>query len=310
MIRICGCFALALILAGTGCDPNAKASSNDRLVASKERLSREYESCSSSLDCAEGLRCFQQVCQPTEASLIGDYHMAVGARALTEGNTQKAVDAYTAAVNRYQSDKVTVPLALRCAKGRALVALRQDRDKAEQAARALHSCLRGAPVGSKLRARALADLAVLGASGLDPELLAREQDMDRYLTKAPARPSLDALKVEATGDGRTKAGTYTELLALLGSAQVREPLLTCWESHWKATKKKELSVTLPFKYRFIRAEFVEDDRDKLSIEGGEPAAGSPERCVYDALAGVADEFAKGKRTGNRWSADITIRISQ
>lgn len=309
--RLGGCLALALLtLAGTGCDPNAKASSNERSLAVQERLSRQHESCGSSLDCAEGLRCFHQVCQSPNASLIGDYHAAVGARALAGNNGNKAADAYTAAVNRYESDKVPVPPALNCAKGRALVALRQDRDKAEQAARALHSCLLGAPAGSKLREQAMADLAILGDAGLDPELLAREQPMDTYLTKQPARPATDALRVKATGDARTKARTYTEFLALLEAEPMRAPLIGCWESNWKATKKKTLSVTIPFRYRFLQTDFVEDDRDQLSIEGAEPAAGSAERCVHDALAAAAAEFAKGKRTGNRWDAGITIDISQ
>ena len=309
--RCWGCLALALLtLAGTGCDPTAKTSSNDRAFATSERLSRQHESCASSLDCAEGLRCFHQVCRSPEASLIGDYHAAVGARALAGSNGEKAATAYTAAVNRYQSDKVPVPPALECAKGRALVALRQDRDQAEKAARALHSCLLGAPAGSKLREQALADLAILGDSGLDPELLARAEPMDTYLTKQPARPSTESLVVEASGDARTKAGTYTEFLALIEGAPMREKLVGCWESHWKATKKKELSVTIPFRYRFIRADFVEDDRDKLSIEGDEPAAGSPERCVHDALATAAEEFSRGKRTGNRWEAAVTVDISQ
>lgn len=310
MNRICACLAIVLIGTGAACDPNAKASANDRLAATQERMSRQYESCSSTLECAEGLRCFQQVCRRTEASLLGDYHSAAGARALAEGNPQKAVDAYTAAINRYTSDKVEVPMSLYCAKGRALVALRQDRDKAEQSARALHSCLRGAPVGSRLREQALMDLAILGASGLDPELLSSESDMERYLTKQPARPALDSVTVKATGEARTKAGSYTEFLALLESDQLRDPLLTCWESNWKANKKKELSVTLELKHRFIQAEFVEDDRDKLTIESDEPAAGSPERCVHDAVAGVVDGFTQGKRTGQRWNGNITLRISQ
>lgn len=310
MNRICACLAIVLIGTGAGCDPNAKASANDRLAATQERMSRQYESCSSTLDCAEGLRCFQQVCRRTEASLLGDYHAAAGARALAEGNPQKAADAYTAAINRYTSDKVSVPMSLYCAKGRVMLALRQDRDKAEQSARALHECLRGTPAGSRLHEQALMDLAVLSASGLDPELLSSETDMERYLTKQPARPALDSVSVKATGEVRTKSSRYTEFLALLESDPLRDPLLSCWESNWKTNKKKELSVTLEMKHRLIQAEFVEDDRDKLTIESDEPAAGSPQRCVHDAVAGALDSFTDGKRTGQRWSGNITVRISQ
>lgn len=299
---------LALILAITviGCDPNAKANDIDNAL----NLSRQHESCSSSMDCTPGLRCFEQVCRSAEASLLGDYHAAAGAQALAAGKVAEAIKAYTAAVNRYESDKIPVPAALRCAKGRALLAARQDREQAEQAARSLHRCLREAPVGSGLRTQALEDLAVLGESGLDPELLARETDMDSYLTKKPAMPPTESLKITATGDARTRARTYADFLELLQGEQARGPLLSCWEANWQATQAMELSVTLPFRYRFVEGAYIEDDRDKLSIEGDEPEPGTPERCVHDALGALAEEFSKAKRTGNRWDASITVRVGE
>ncbi|WP_428267264.1 hypothetical protein [Haliangium sp.] len=295
-----------LLIAATGCDPNAKAQNNDRVL----NLSKEHESCASSPDCSAGLRCFDAVCRSTESSLIGDYYAAAGARALAAGEVDKAVAAYTAAVNRYQSDKKAIPATLHCGYGRALLGARDDRDQAEESARALHRCLREAPVGSSVRARALADLAVLGDSGLDPELLAGEGDMAAYLTKQPAAPSTDDLRVTASGDVKTRSRTYTGFLEQIQAASARGPLLACWEANWKATREEELSVTLPFRQRFVEGAYEEDDRDQISIDGDEPAPGTPERCVYDALGALADEFTKGKRTGNRWDGNITVRISE
>lgn len=289
-----------------GCDPSAKANDNERAL----NLSGEHESCASSMDCAAGLRCFEHVCRAVDTSLVGDYHAAVGARALAAGEADRAIEAYTAAINRYESDKKPVPVSLRCARGRAMLAAGRDAEQAEAAARSLHRCLREAPPGSPLRAQALAHLAQLHDSGLDPELLARENDMSAYLTKKPAGPDLESLKVTATGDARGAKDSYSKFLERIQSPEARGPLVACWQAHWDATQEDELSVTLPFRYRFEEGEFEEDDRDRLRIEGAEAAAGTPERCVADALAGLADEHTQGKRTGQRWTANITVRIGE
>lgn len=301
-----GYLVLVLAALGAGCDPSAKANSNERAL----NLSNEHESCASSMDCAAGLRCFDEVCRSTNVSLLGDYYAAVGARALAAGKAAEAVEAYTAAVNRYESDKKPVPVALRCARGHAQLAAGGGAEQIDQAARMLHRCLRDAPVGSRARAQALGHLAQLGESGLDPELLARETDMPSYLTRKPAGPSTDAIKVKATGDAKGAKDSYTKFLALIEGPEARTALLPCWQANQEATEAKELSVTLPFRYRYQQGEFEEDDRDRLLLEGQEPAPGTPERCVYDALSVLADGHTKGKKTGHRWAANITVRLGE
>ncbi len=304
----------AMLALGAGCDPNAQATANDRPFASKDRMSKAYESCASTLDCSADLRCFANVCQPTKASLLGDYFAAAGAYALTQGDLVAALESYTAAVNRYQSDKVPMPLGLQCQRGRALAAVAaaggaRDETQAELAAKALHRCLREAPVGSHYRLEALAELARL--TGLDPELLARDGDVDRYLTKEAPRPDTASLKVSITSDGRSRSRSYTGFVELLQSDELRAPLVACWEQHWNASKETALAVTMPVRHRFVEGEFEENDRDQLTIEGmdeGGPAAGSAERCVVDAVATAADGFTRGKRTGSRWTANLTIAI--
>lgn len=303
--------SLVIILFFTACDPNAKPSADESLLTSKDRLSREYETCARTSDCAGDLRCFQGTCRVTVASVVGDYQAAAGALALQNGDASKAIEAYTAAVNRYESDKLTVPVEVLCGKGEALVALgsfADNRDKAELAARTLHECLRAAPVGTSGRKRALAALARLGAAGLDPELLARDELMTAYLTKQPAKPAASSITVKASGDVNSKASSYTEFLTHVASDPVRDQLIACWDANWKATKNKTFDVGFKFKYYFQEGEYVEDDRDKLVIKSPAPAEGTPERCVYDVLGPVADEFSKAKRRGGRWEGTITLSL--
>jgi hypothetical protein len=306
MSRIPWCVVILLI---TACDPNAKPSANEGLLTSKERLSREYESCARTSDCADDLRCFHDICRDTRASVVGDYQAAAGALALQAGEVNKAIEAYTAAVNRYQSDKLPVPLNVLCGKGEALVALgsfADDRDQAELAARTLHECLRAAPVGASVRQRALTALAQLGAAGLDPELLARDEMMSEYLTQQPAKPAASSIAVKATGTVKKGPRAYTEWLEHLQSEAIRDRLLPCWEANWKATKSKTFTLTVGFKYFFYEGYDESEDRDKMTIKSAAPAEGTPERCAYDVLGPVAEEFSKSRRRAGRWDGNVSL----
>ena len=298
-------------LASASCDPNAKANSNDRAVFAKDRLSKLYESCAATTDCAEELRCLERVCVATTASVVGDYHAAVGASALAAGDVQKAIQAYDAAVNRYKSDSNgQVPTHINCAYGRALTAASDDPQMAEGAARALDQCLRGSPVGSALRHEALRQLAILGNAGLDPEHLGSGEPPPRYMTKAPSRPAADKLQVKATGDARKPVKTYTEFLALIESESGKAGLVPCWEQNWKATKEESLAVSLSFRNRFFEGEYEEDDRYRIEAADNAPTAGSAQKCVYDALVALGEEYSKTKRPGPAWAAKITVTITE
>ncbi|WP_152629885.1 hypothetical protein [Haliangium ochraceum] len=292
------------VLGGLGCDPSATVNSNDNALD----LSRQHESCASSMDCAEGLRCFEQTCRSSDTSLLGEYYAAVGARSLAGGDGAAAIDAYAAAINRFGSDRKPVPAEVRCGHGFALLTS-NERERAEDAANSLHRCLNAAPPGSPLRAKALAGLAALGEQGLDPELLAQADDqVAEYLTKKPAAPSTDELKVTAEAAEKVKARSFPGFLELIQSEEARGPLLACWTANWESSGDESLSVSLPFRYRFEQGAYAEDDRDRLSVEGDEPAVGTPERCVYDVMSSLSEQYVQGKRTGSRWDTEITIRV--
>lgn len=293
-----------------GCDPNAKANANDRTLFAKDRLSKAHESCSATSDCIEELRCLDHLCRGTAASVVGDYHAAVGERELAAGNVDAAIEAYTAAVNRYKSDKVTVPSELHCAHGRALVAASSAPQMAEGAARALDQCLREAPAGSALHRVALVQLALLGKAGLDPEHLGSGDPPPRYMTKAASQPTPDKLSISASGDARKKARSYTEFIALVQSDGPNGEFVPCWEMNWKATKEKKLTVTVPFKSRFVEGEYEEDDRYIIGATGTAPTAGSAQRCVYDVVVKLAEEYSKSKRPGPGWVANISVAIGE
>jgi hypothetical protein len=298
--------AIGLVVALGGCDPNAKTNSGDS-AKHADRLSKVYESCGTTSHCEGDLRCFDHVCRSIKASVVGDYHAAVGERALAAGEVEVAVKAYTDAVNRYESDKIDTPLAVLCGKGRALTAARAERERAEEAALTLHQCLNAAPVGSSVRRQALADLAVLGQSGLNPELLAREELVREYLTLQPAGPSSADIKVTATGTAKAGSRGHDEILALIQGQ--RDALIPCWETNYKANKSKSLSVTVEMQSKFQQGEYEEDDGYRLVLRSPEPAAGTAERCVYDVIVPAADAYGKANRRSLKsWDSSITVTL--
>lgn len=303
---------LAFILAAsavTGCDPRAKSSSSDGARPSSDRQSKVYESCATTSDCADELRCFDGVCQSTQVSAIGDYHAALGAHELAAGNVDAAIKAYTDSVNTYEAEKLPVPLHVLCGKGRALVAARDNREQAERAAKTLHNCVINAPKGSLARTQAMADLAKLGGAGLDPVLLARDKTADEYLTKKPKGPASDKIKLTVTGQIKKETNGYKAFVAEMQG--MRAQLLPCWEQNYKATKQPSLAVTIQFKSRFQEGEFEEDDGYRLAIKSAPPGAGSAEACVFDLVKPMADAHGKANRKKlGRWEAAITLTLAE
>jgi hypothetical protein len=284
-----------------GCNSNATAA--DPSPASTIDLkSSEFESCASTANCAEPLRCFDNTCQRSSRSVVGDYYAAVGARALGAGNTDAAVAAYVEALSRYDDDKVPLPPEIDCAYGAALVQNRVRKEQAELAARVLHRCVSSVPVGASIRQQALASLAVLSELGLDPSALAKAQAADVYLTKA-ATTSAKITAVTISASPEPTAKSFALVLGAMNADATKSALMQCWGNYSANSKQTTLGLEVGIKAKFIAPEYEEDPaRYGLSLDGKPGAGGSPEvaadACVRGALdaaikrvSGVRDAFA-------------------
>jgi hypothetical protein len=184
-------------------------------------------------------------------------------------------------------------------------------EHAELAARVLHRCVLGAPAGSDVYRRAMADLALLDNLGLEPLTLARKEPADAYLTRKRKRPPTDNLVVKVDGKARTHSRTYKNWLKKLESDDVRSALVPCWTTYWRKAHKKTLELTVPFHYHFRLDKWDDFDRSLLDIQDkGAPsgeALGAAYSCVTEALAPIADEYSKKSYEGT-WNAEITLTI--
>lgn len=253
--------ASGFVALGAGCD--SKATASDPLAGGGGRgepRSKEYETCSASALCGDDQRCFDHTCRRTNRSTVGDWYAARGALLRSRGDSEASIAAYTQALHAYDTEKLALPPDLDCAYGSALANAKGQREHAELGARILHRCLLAVPVGSTLRERALADLAVLGDSGLDPSSLAKPATADVYLTRDAARPATDKLTISATGSPAIPDKSNQLIVAKLGEADLKGALIACWDAYNQATKKDALTVSVTLKNSY-QASIYADDPD-------------------------------------------------
>lgn len=287
-----------------GCDTDARPAPAAAATADPDRLSREHESCGASAHCGDGLRCFDQRCVRGDRSLLGDYHAARAAVAEVAGDLPRALEAYGAALAAYDADGVTVPADLECGYGAALAAGRADKERAELAARVLHRCVAAAPAGSAMRAAALRQAALLDEVGLDPAHLGREQPADIYLSRAPARPRTEDLKVTVSATPTPTAKGWPDTAAALQAASA--PLIACWEANYDAKGEAALTVGVPMKSSYRDSGYDDEPSYYVTeIDPKAPAPASPaEACVRDVIAATV----KGMRGSGSWSATVSINV--
>ena len=287
-----------LALAG-GCDSKATASDPGQPAKPVER-SKELESCASSADCAEALRCFDQTCRRTARSTVGDYYAALGA-ALTG---EPSIAAYSQAIGQYEAAKISLPPEIDCAYGAALASARANKEHAELGARVLHRCVLAVPVGSRLRDSAISALASLGDSGLDPLTLAKPQLADLYLTKGPKKPASDKLAVAIAG---LPQKSNDAVMAKVNETDTHSALITCWQNAFDATHKDTLAVTIGVKSAFVASEYEDEQGvfvvklDPATVTGPDAAADS---CVRQVLEPVLKTTA---REGYTAKLAVTIK---
>lgn len=297
------CFA-ALVLAA-GCDSRAKASDPTRA----DQKSKELESCSASVDCAENLRCFDHACRRTARSTVGDYFAALGAQLKKGGDVDGAIDAYNRALGHYDTEKIALPPDVDCAYGAALAAGKQKKERAELGARVLHRCMLAVPVGSRLREQALADLASLSDVGLDPLALGRTQLADVYLTRAPAGPSADKLTVGVTANPPVAGKTYQLIPDKLAEPEMKTALVACWDTYNAATHKDALAVSIGVKSAYIPSEY-EDESGVFSTKLDPPVAmpAGPDATADGCVRAAVEPALKGLALKDAFTTKLTITV--
>jgi hypothetical protein len=301
-------FLLFVSLFGAAaCD--GKATASDPSGAAKKPSSKEYETCSSSADCADGLRCLDAMCRRSARSNVADYYGARGAMLLSAHDVAGAVDAFSKAEARYEADHLAIPPELDCAYGVALAQAQADHEKAELGARVLHRCLSGVPAGSMLRDQALATMATLDGAGFEPSHLATDKPADRYLSNSPAAPSSDKLKVTVVASPATSSASFAAIADRVAQPDLRSALVACWQKYSDTAKTASLTVLLPIKVAYADSGYDDEPGGYVLKLDAAPAGSTPDAaaagCVRAAIADAVSHVS-GIRDGFQTSLKITI----
>jgi hypothetical protein len=254
------------------------------------------------MHCQDDLRCFEHSCRRLARSAVGDYNAALGASLKSRGDLEGAVAAYSAALVRYDADKLAVPPDVDCAYGAALAAARSNPKHAELAAKVLHRCILAVPPGA-FRFAALDQLVTLGDNGLDPQLLGGGKLADTYLTKRAAGPATDKLAVTVTATPQPAGKNWPKVPEKL-SGDLKSALIACWTQNFAATKKEELTVTLALKVAFASSSEYEDEGGWFTKIEPNPAAGDAETCVRT----VVEPAIKALKLGESINSKVAITI--
>jgi hypothetical protein len=307
-MRLVFAAAVALVCSTAGCDSRARAS--DPAASRAEQKSREYETCSASVQCQDELRCFDHSCRRTARSTVGDYFAAAGAVARGRGDYEASIAHYTQALAHYDAAKLGVPPDVDCAYGGALAAARGNKERAELGARVLHRCVLAVPVGSRLRDQALADLATLGDAGLDPVLLGSSKLADLYLTKPPTRPATDKLAVSVAPSPVPTGKSFPQIPDKLRDAELRPALVACWEAYAAAAHKDALTVAIGIKTTFTPSEY-EDEPGTFATKLEPPgplAVGSPEAAADACVRQVVEPAVKALKITDAFTTRLAVTI--
>jgi len=301
-----GSLVCALLSLAAACDSKATASDPQSAGTRPEQKSKEYESCGASMHCADELRCFDHVCRRMARSTVGDLQAARGAQLKAKGDLEGAIAAYTAALGHYDSEKVPLPPDVDCAYGAALAAAKSNKDHAELGARVLHRCVLAVPSASPLREKALAELAGLVDTGLDPLLLGAAKTADLYLTKGPVKPATDKLTVNVTAAPQP-AKTMPAIVEAVGSQ--KSGLVACWETYNAASKKTDMTVHIDLKSGYVASEY--DDVAGSWILRFQPAtvpAGTPEAAADVCVRSLVEPALKAAKLAERFESKVTITV--
>jgi hypothetical protein len=292
---------LLALLASPACDPRSGAPA----AGPAPRGSRLGETCGSTGDCEEPLRCLQATCASPQTSRVGELRWAA-AQVAAERGLPTAADLFQQALVQFEADKQAAPPALLCDYGAALRRAAGDAKTGEPAARLLHRCLLVAAPGSAEHARALRELVQLVPRGLDPTLVARDETADRYLVAEPVKAPVDTLKIEVARTTPATAAGYEAFARKLEAPEARPIFQRCFAEAWGQTMAARMVVVLAVKNTAVLGDDDEVVGGKWELPAAPEDAGALAACLRAGLLPIGEAVAKAGSGSFAGALTITL----
>lgn len=268
--------------------------------------------CSSLADCPEGQICVGERCRYADTSVAGEMLGAAAAAQLEAGDFGGAVRTFDEGIEAYKQAKSPVPPEILC--GAAVAALQEGggQDARERAATRADACLRGSLPGDPRRDEVLEGLTRLRYEGLEPTLFDKAEPAQRFFTKEPSRPTVDAIDVQVQLPDVDEKG-FDEISEAARGEEARRAIADCFVQDWDLRHERRVRAALILKLKSTMKDMVTYDifTPKIEVEQTSLAQDGFEPCVAGALTSVLAEAAPkniGRRVSWKHPFEVTARL--
>jgi hypothetical protein len=268
--------------------------------------------CAGTPDCPSDQVCVSKRCQYQHTSVAGEVLASAGAAQLEAGDFPGAVRTFDEAIDAFSQAEAPVPPVVLCSAAIAAMQEGSSPDARERAARRADACLRGSLPGDTKRAKVLEALTRLRYEGLDPRLFDQPEPAERFFTKEPSRPTVDAIDITFQFPETDERG-FTEVLQVLKGEEARRAISDCFIQDWDLRHERRVSAALLLKFRSTMRDMGTYDvfRPEAEVTQTTLAQDGFEPCVAGALTAMLPDALPqnlGRRVQWQQPFEITARL--
>lgn len=257
--------------------------------------------CAATGDCPADQVCVDDRCHYAATCVAGEVLASAAKAQLTAGDFGGAVRAYDEAIVAFDHNKTPVPPRILCDAAIAALRAGPGQDARERAARRADACLRGSLPGDKRRREVIEGLTRLRYDGLDPTNFDKPQPPERFFTKEPTRPTVDAIQIDIDLPKSDDKGYDDVKQALEGDAS-RRAIADCFLQDWDIRHNRQVKAALLLKLKSEMHDMVYYDvyKPEASVSQTSLAQDGFEPCTAAALTDVLKD-ALPKNMGGKIS---------
>lgn len=242
-------------------------------------------SCQTLQQCPGEQVCTDGRCRYRQTSAAGEV-LAVAARdQFEQSDLAGAVRTYDKALEAYEEAKAPLPPKVVC--GAATAALKEagSEPARERAAKRADACLRNSMPGDPHRTEVLEALAKLRYEGLALKAFDAAKPADRFFTKEPQRPTVDAVQI-ALDLPDSDEPVFEEIAKALRGSEASRKIADCFIKYWEQNHKRQVngSLVLDFKAELRDMGYYDLYEPQIDVKAGEQNGNKFTTCSAKALS--------------------------
>jgi hypothetical protein len=236
----------------------------------------------------------QAVCRYRETSAAGEVLAQAAQAQFEQQDLAGAVRTYEQAVDAYEEADAPRPPGVICGAAEAALKEATTAEARERAATRAHACMQASLHGDPRRERVLLALAKLRYEGLDLRRFDKPEPADRYFTKKPQRPTVDAVQV-ALDLPDAEEPAFDKVSEALGGRDATRAIAECFIESWETRHERQIRGTMVLKLdsKLRDMGYYDVYKPDISVAAGTDGGGAFESCLAESLTTVIQEAAPG-----------------